>query len=48
MLYGSFFFEQHNPELERPVGQLAIVLALGGLLLQAVAAPGARARSGAT
>ena len=48
MLCGSFFFEQHNPDLERPVGQLAVVLALGGVLLQAVAALGARARSGAS
>jgi len=48
MLCGSFFFEQHNPELERPFGQLAIFLALGGGLLQAVAALGARLKSGAT
>jgi len=48
MLCGSFFFEQHNSDLERPVGQLAVFLALGGVLLQAVAALGARARSGAS
>lgn len=48
MLCGSFFFEQHNPELERPVGQLAIFLALGGVALHAVAALVAQARTGAT
>jgi hypothetical protein len=48
MLCASFFAEQHNPELERPVGQLAIFLALGGVLLHAVAALGARAKTGAT
>ena len=48
MLCASFFAEQHNPQLERPVGQLAIFLALGGVLLHGVAALGARMRSGAT
>jgi len=48
MLCASFFAEQHNPELDRPVGQLAIFLALGGAALHAVAALGARMRSGAT
>jgi hypothetical protein len=31
----SFFVEQHNPGLLRPVGQLAIYLALAGVLLHA-------------
>ena len=48
MLGASFFAERHNPELVRPVGQLAIFLALGGAVLHAVAALAARARSGAS
>ena len=48
MLTASFFAEQHNPELDRPVGQLAIFLALGGVALHAVAALVAHARRGAT
>jgi len=48
MLGVSFFAEQHTPELDRPVGQLAIFLALGGALLHAVSTLGARARSGAS
>ena len=48
MLCASFFAEQHNPELDRPVGQLAIFMALGGVVLHAVAALVAHARPGAT
>ena len=48
MLFASFFFEQHNAELLRPIGQLAIFLALGGALLHAVAALAGRTQSGAT
>jgi len=48
MLAASFFAERHNPELDRPVGQLAISLALGGVALHAVAALAAQARTGAT
>ena len=48
MLCLSFFAEQHNRELDRPVGQLAIFLALGGVVLHAVAALVAHARPGAT
>jgi hypothetical protein len=48
MLCATFFFEQHNAELLRPIGQLAIFLALGGALLHAVAALVGRTRSGAT
>ena len=48
MLAASFFAERHNPELDRPVGQLAIFLALGGVALHAVAALVAQARTGAT
>ena len=48
MLCVSFFAEQYNPELNRPLGQLAIFLALGGAVLHAVAALFAHARSGAT
>ena len=48
MLAASFFAERHNPELDRPVGQLAIFLALGGVALHAVAALAAQARTGAT
>ena len=48
MLCASFFAEQHNPQLDRPVGQLAIFLALGGAILQAVAALAGRAGSGAS
>ena len=48
MLCASFLAEQHNPELDRPVGQLAIFLALGGAALHAVAALVAQARPGAT
>jgi len=48
MLCMSFFGERHNPELDRPVGQLAIFLALGGVALHAVAALVAQARTGAT
>jgi len=48
MLAASFFAERHNPELDRPVGQLAIFLALGGVALHAVAELVAQARTGAT
>jgi len=48
MLGASFFAGQHNPELERPLGQLAIFLALGGVLLHAVAALGGRLKPGGT
>ena len=48
MLCGSFFFEQHNPGLDRPFGQLAIFLALGGVVFHAVAALAAHARRGTT
>ncbi|HJY75259.1 MAG TPA: hypothetical protein VKE95_01450, partial [Burkholderiales bacterium] len=48
MLAASFFAEQHNPELDRPVGQLAIFLALGGVVLHAVAALVAHTKTGAT
>jgi hypothetical protein len=48
MLAASFFAERHNPELDRPIGQLAIFLALGGAALHAVASLVAHARSGAT
>lgn len=48
MLCASFFVEQHNRELLRPIGQLAIFVALGGALLHAVAALGGRMKSGAT
>jgi len=48
MLCMSFFAEQHNPGLERPVGQLALFFALGGVALHAVAALVAHARTGAT
>jgi hypothetical protein len=48
MLCVSFFAEQHNPELDRPLGQLAIFLAVGGVLLHAVAALGGRIKPGAS
>ena len=48
MLCASFFAEQHNPGLDRPIGQLAIFLALGGVALHAVAALGGRVKPGAT
>jgi hypothetical protein len=48
MLCASFFFEQHNPDLLRPFGQLAVFLALGGALLHAIAAMGAQTKPGAT
>ena len=48
MLAVSLFAERHNPELDRPVGQLAIFLALGGAALHALAALVAQARAGAT
>jgi len=48
MLCASFFAEQHNPDLDRPLGQLAIFLALGGAALHAVAALGSRIKPGAS
>lgn len=37
LLCWSFFFEPYGPELERPVGRLAIYLALGGMALHVIA-----------
>jgi hypothetical protein len=46
MLGASFFVERHNAELARPIGQLAIFLALGGALLHAIAALGGHIKPG--
>ena len=39
----SFFFEPHNPNLMRPIGQLAIFVSFGGVLLHAIATGFSRA-----
>ena len=48
LLCTSFFVEQHNPGLLRPVGQLAVVLSLAGSLLHTFTAVRSRTTPSAT
>ncbi|HKA42184.1 MAG TPA: hypothetical protein VKF40_09370 [Burkholderiales bacterium] len=45
MLCASFFVEQYNPGLLRPIGQLAVFLSFGGALLHAISVAAYRAKS---
>jgi hypothetical protein len=48
LLCTSFFVESYNPALLRPIGQVAIFLAFGGVLVHTVTALASRATSNRT